>query len=126
MSRTRWILAAFLLVAPSSCSGSQSDLKVESPGLESQATVSHAQARQTALEQVPGGEIESAELEEEDGRLVYSFDIDDEGEQIVEVLVDARSGEVVSRTVETAEQEKAEAEADEQAEEGDEAGEHED
>lgn len=126
MSRIRASLVALLFFVPAACSRSQSDLTVESPGLESQATVSEAAARRTALEQVVGGEIESAELEEEDGRLVYSFDIDDEGDQIVEVLVDARSGEVISRTVETTEERKAEAEADEKAEEADEAGEHED
>jgi len=122
----RSAFAAVAVLALAACSGRKSELAVESPGLESQARISHEAARKTARAQVPGGEIESAELEEEDGRLVYSFDIDDEGDGIVEVLVDARSGEVVSRTVETAAQEKAESEADEKAEEADEPGERED
>ncbi|MGD8495254.1 MAG: PepSY domain-containing protein [Gemmatimonadales bacterium] len=116
----------FVALAATACSGSQSELTVASPGLERKASVKYTDARQTALGQAPGGEIESAELEEEGGRLVYSFDIDDENDQIVEVLVDARSGDVVSRTVETAEQEKAEADADRKGEDADEAGEHED
>lgn len=122
----RSAFTAVAVLALAACSGQKAQLTVESPGLENQAKISHEAARKTARAQVPGGEIESAELEEEDGRLVYSFDIHDKGDQIVEVLVDARNGEVVSRTVETAEQEKAESEADEKAEEADESGERED
>jgi uncharacterized membrane protein YkoI len=50
----------------------------------------------TALARVPGGRITEAELEE-DGRLLYSFDIRVEGRSgVEEVQVDARTGEVVS------------------------------
>lgn len=112
------LLALFAVVA-AACSGSNSDLKIESPGLESRATVSLEAARRTALEQVPGGEVEAVELEEEDGLLVYSFDIESDEEQIVEVLIDARTGGVVSRTIETEEQEAAEA-ADDEGDETDE------
>lgn len=116
----------FVALAAAACSGSQSELTVASPGLERKASVRYEDARKTALEQAPGGDIESAELEEENGRLVYSFDIDDEHDQIVEVLVDARSGDVVSRKVETAEEQKAEAAADAKAKDADEEGDHED
>jgi uncharacterized membrane protein YkoI len=50
----------------------------------------------TALARVPGGRITEAEFEE-DGRLLYSFDIRVEGRSgVEEVQVDARTGEVVS------------------------------
>ena len=62
-----------------------------------------AQARQTALAK-QAGTVKSAELEKEDGRLVYSFDIQTK-EGIHEVQVDAYSGEVVSDKIETKEDE---------------------
>ncbi|MFY0579953.1 PepSY domain-containing protein [Cystobacter fuscus] len=44
-----------------------------------------------------GGRVRSAELEEEEGRLVYSFDIAVKGKPgIEEVQVDALTGEVAS------------------------------
>jgi uncharacterized membrane protein YkoI len=51
------------------------------------------------------GRIESHELEKEKGKWVYSFDIRGNDKQIHEVLVDARTGEVVSETTETPAQE---------------------
>jgi hypothetical protein len=60
------------------------------------------------------GKIESHELEEEKGTWVYSFDLRGEDKQLHEVLVDARTGNVVSHTVETATQEAQEAAADKQ------------
>ena len=81
--------------------------------LAAQAKVSRAAAEQTALSKVPGGTIKEAELEKEDGKLVWSFDITTPGDKdITEVLVDANSGAVVS-----VEKEKAEDEAKEKAEE---------
>lgn len=66
------------------------------------ATVTRGQARQTALAKVPGGAVQEAELERENGRWVWSFDISQPGEKdITEVQVDARTGEVVSVTRET-------------------------
>jgi uncharacterized membrane protein YkoI len=57
-----------------------------------------------------GLRVVSAELEEEAGRLVYSFDIARKGQTgVEEVQVDARSGEVVSMKHETAKEEAAEA-----------------
>src|SRR6266850_4831855 len=55
------------------------------------------------------GKVESYELEEEKGTWVYSFDLRGKDQQLHEVLVDARTGNVVSHTVETATQEAQEA-----------------
>src|SRR6478736_4964152 len=85
----------------------------EQAKLAAQAKVSRAAAEQTALNKVPGGTIKEAELEKEDGKLVWSFDITAPGDKdITEVQVDANSGAVVS-----VEKEKAEDEAKEKAEE---------
>src|ERR1700704_3883833 len=51
------------------------------------------------------GKVESHELEKEKGTWVYSFDLRGKDKQLHEVLVDARTGQVVSHVVETAAQE---------------------
>ena len=64
--------------------------------------ISEDQATRIALKQVENGEIESKELETENGKKVWSFDIKTKGtKNITEVQVDANSGEVVSKKVES-------------------------
>ncbi len=60
------------------------------------------------------GKVESHELEEEKGTWVYSFDLRGKDKQLHEVLIDARTGNMVSHTVETPQQEAQEAAADKQ------------
>jgi len=51
---------------------------------------------------VPAGTIQSAELEKERGKLIWSFDISKPGtKDITEVQVDARNGGIVSVQIET-------------------------
>lgn len=65
-------------------------------GLWARATFPADSAVKLALARVPGGRITEAELEEEVGRLVYSFDVKVEGRKgDAEVHVDARTGEIV-------------------------------
>jgi uncharacterized membrane protein YkoI len=81
-------------------------------GLAAQATVSADSAQKLALAQVPKGRVSSAELENEKGTLVYSYDVKTAGKRGVdEVLIDAKTGAVVSTTHETAAMEKKEAAA---------------
>ena len=62
------------------------------------------------MKEVPDGKIESAEIEREGGKLIYSFDVKAPHKSgIEEVNVDAVSGTVVKKEHETAKQEKAEA-----------------
>src|SRR5258708_1131327 len=79
-----------------------------STNLEAQAKVSRADAEKIALAKVPGGSIKEGELEKENGKLIWSFDIASPGtKDITEVQVDAVTGEVVSVQKETrSEQEK--------------------
>jgi hypothetical protein len=78
-------------------------LAVAKDKLESKAKVSKADAEKTALAKVPGGKVKEAELEEEDGKLIWSFDIATKGtKDITEVHVDAMTGEVVKSEVESA------------------------
>jgi hypothetical protein len=72
-------------------------LHEDSRGLLAQARINDADARAVALQRVPGGQIVEADLEEEDGRLLYSYEIRIAGGQrTVEVEIDARTGAVVS------------------------------
>lgn len=88
-------------------------VKEATPGLAARATVAAATANATALAAVPGGHIQEAEIEEEHGRLVYSYDIKVPGRGgIDEVLIDAKTGAVVSKSHEGAAAERREAAAD--------------
>jgi len=75
-----------------------------------EATIDSMTARATALAEVPGGEIAGMELEQEDGLLIWSFDIKVAGQEgVEEIHVDARTGKVVKTEHETDESEAAEA-----------------
>lgn len=81
--------------------------------LRTEAKITEAAARVTALKEIPAGKIRSGELERENGKLIYSFDIKVAGKSgIEEVQVDAITGLVVSNVHETPKMEKAEAAAD--------------
>ena len=78
--------------------------------------VTETQARSTALAKVPGGRIQSAELEYEHGKLIWSFDISHaKSANVTEVQVDAKTGIVVSRKIEIPAAQANEAEADKKA-----------
>jgi uncharacterized membrane protein YkoI len=81
--------------------------------LKTEAKVPEKTARATALAQVPGGRVTKHELERENGKLLYSYDIATKGKGgIDEVQVDAITGTLLSNKHETAAMEKAEAKAD--------------
>jgi hypothetical protein len=71
----------------------------EQAALRKEAKKTMRQAQKTALAKEPGT-IKSKELEKENGKLIYSFDILTKA-GIHEVRVDAINGEVVSDTVES-------------------------
>lgn len=83
---------------PMAAPGEEAVLAVEGEGLLARVKVSDSEARVIALTKVSGGRIVRAALEEEDGRLVYSYELVVEAKpgMITEVLVDALTGEVVS------------------------------
>ena len=61
--------------------------------LAKQATFPVDSAQLMALAQVPGGTVTKEELEEEDGKLIYSFDIRvGTQEGVEEVHIDAKTG----------------------------------
>jgi len=70
-------------------------------------------ARQIAMQKAEG-KIESAELERENGKTIYSFDVRNSKGTITEVQVEAYTGEIVSLQEENAQQEAAEKRQDKQ------------
>ena len=81
--------------------------------LKAQAKVTQEEATKTALAKVPNGTIKSAEIEKENGKLVWSFDISTaKSKNITEILVDAKTGKIISNQVETPADQAKEAAAD--------------
>jgi hypothetical protein len=88
-------LLAGLLAACASDQDSQAKLMAD-------AKISKETAQQTALAKVPNGVIKDGELEKENGKLQWSFDVTTPGSNgITEVNVDAVTGAVISADKET-------------------------
>ena len=100
-------LVAALGAAPAVLASNTSKTPTQAE-LQKEAKISMEKAREIALKKVPGGKIESAELEREHGKLIYSFDIKTAKPGITEVNVDAITGKVLSSNHETPAKEAAE------------------
>jgi uncharacterized membrane protein YkoI len=87
--------------------------------LAAETKVSKADAEKVALAKVPGGTVKDGELEKEDGKVIWSFDITTpDSNDITEVAVDANTGEVVSVAKETPEDQAKEKAEDAKKEKG--------
>ena len=91
--------------------------KVETQAqLEKEARITMTQARALATKTVPGASIQAGEIERENGKLIYSFDMKTAGKTgIDEVNIDAMTGTVIGNQHETPKDERAEAKADAKA-----------
>ena len=93
-------LAIVFLAGPAYAKGVK--MKEERPGLLKKAKITADAATTTAQAKVPGGKIVSAEIEEENGKVLFSFDVKTAGKSgIDEVNVDALDGTVLSVQHET-------------------------
>ena len=122
------LLPALLLIAPAAArpttlaaqaaaQQTKVTVKADKPSYLREATVSADSAIRVALARIPSGQVRQAALEREDDRLVYSFDIAVAGKAgIDEVLVDAKTGEVVEVAHESPEDEAREEKKEKQAE----------
>jgi hypothetical protein len=91
--------------------------KEQQAKLESKAKLTKAEAQKTALTKAADGTVKDAELEEEDGKLIWSFDIARPGtKDITEVNVDAITGKIVNVEIESP-KDKAKEEAEDAAKE---------
>jgi uncharacterized membrane protein YkoI len=78
--------------------------------LVKQATVSESDAAKAAEARVKHGRIQAVELEDEGGKLIYSYELKVAGKSgVEEVNVDARTGKVVNTEHENAKSEAREA-----------------
>ena len=114
------IIAALLVVlatasVPAFANG-KSERKAEAQRkLAKRAKISMKAARRIALKRAPG-KVKSQELEVENGKLIYSFDIVQKGKDgIMEVAVDAKTGAIVEAKHESSADEAAEAKHDKEA-----------
>ena len=106
-------ILAMACVLPLTSLAEDTAMKEEAPGLLKLAKVSPEVATATAQGQVPGGQIEAAEIEKEDGKLIYSFEMKIAGKSgVEEVNVDALTGRVVGVEHEGPKKEAKEAAAD--------------
>jgi uncharacterized membrane protein YkoI len=71
--------------------------------LMAEAKISKETAEQTTLAKVPNGTIKDSELEKENGKLQWSFDVaTPDSKDITEVNIDAMTGDVISAAKESA------------------------
>ena len=100
MTRTKtalFALLAFMAGAPALAAQTVA-VKEEKPGLLKKAKVTAETAIATAQAVLPKAKLKSAEIEEEDGKLIYSFDFATAGKAgIDEVNVDALTGKRVGK-----------------------------
>jgi uncharacterized membrane protein YkoI len=89
-------LMAAALLAPADDQEKESLLK--------RSTYSLGDAVKKALEIAKTGAVLSVELEDEDGKAVYSLDVA-QGRKTLEIVLDARTGELVEKKVEDDDQE---------------------
>ena len=106
--RTLPIALAAALLAVSAPAAHAQKIK-GSATLKARAKIRGDSAKKIARAQVPNGKIRSGELEEEKGKLIYSFDLKAPHKSgVEEVNVDANTGTVVKKEHESAKAEKAE------------------
>ena len=111
------LISAAVTVVITSGAGAQATYKRDIPdSLAKQAKVSETVAAATAQRRVPKGTIQGVELERENGKLMFSYDIKTPGKSgIDEVNVDAITGTIIGVAHETAATERKEADAEAKA-----------
>jgi len=110
---TKFSMVAFTLLTAGPLLAQDVTVKEEKPGLLAKAKITVAAATAAAQAKVPKGKITAIEIEEEKGKLIYSFDFKTTGKSgIDEVAVDAITGKAGAVEHENPATEKKEADAD--------------
>jgi hypothetical protein len=116
MTRTNTVFFALVAFAAAVPALAAQGVKVEEskPGLLKKAKVTSEAAIATAQAKLPNAKLKAAEIEEENGKLIYSFDFETAGKTgIDEVNIDAVTGKLVGKVEhESPASEKKEAAAD--------------
>ena len=101
MARKHLVVMLLSLIAPAMAAAQATPtVKVteDKPGLLKRAKVAPDSAIRLAEAAVPTGKVKSGEIEEEKGKLIYSFDIKVPGKPgITEIHIDPATGAVVGR-----------------------------
>jgi uncharacterized membrane protein YkoI len=115
MSRSTLIAAAFVALIAASAGAQQPKAAAkptkeqaakptkeqaakEEAALRASAKVSEDSARKIALKAVPGGTVKAAEVEKENGKLIWSMELTVAGKKgIEEVNIDAMTGKVIAK-----------------------------
>lgn len=128
MRSTTILVLAFSFAIPAAAQSAASTTAAQAPAaykkeipakLAAKAKVAESAAAATALAKVPGGKIVGVELEQEGGKLIYSYDIKVTGKSgTEEVHVDAATGAVLGVEHEDAAGEKKEAAEEKTAKKG--------
>jgi uncharacterized membrane protein YkoI len=88
---------AVLVLGAARLSAQDVKLAEEKPGLAAKAKVTYQVALASAQARIPKGKLATAELEEEDGKLIYTLVFKTEGKKGQdEVNVDAATGRIVA------------------------------
>jgi len=129
MFRTRIVMALVMVAAsvgsaqqpatpksaskPEAKQAAKPAIKENEAALRRQAKITEEAAKATALAAVPGATVKSSEVEKENGKLIWSFDLTVPGKKgIEEVNIDAMTGKVIAKEHEDAKAEKAETKAE--------------
>ncbi|MEP6495099.1 MAG: PepSY domain-containing protein [bacterium] len=117
MKYSSLLAGLFAVVVAGATAHAQASYKKDLPdSLAKRAKITEDVAAATAQKRVPKGTIEGVELENEKGKLIYSYDIKTAGKSgIDEVNIDAMTGKIVSFAHESAAAEAKEAAEDAKA-----------
>jgi hypothetical protein len=97
-TKTALIAALALAVAAPGLSAQGVTVKEEKAGLLKKAKITSEAAIATAQARLPKAKLTAAEIEQENGKLIYSFDFTTDGRSgIDEVNVDALTGKLVGK-----------------------------
>ena len=100
MTRSKTALIAMLaiVVAAPALAAQSVTVKEEKPGLLKKAKITSEAAIATAQARLPKAKLTTAEIEEENGKLIYSFDFTTDGKTgIDEVNINALTGKQVGK-----------------------------
>jgi len=100
MTRAKTVLIAMLAVVVGVPALAAQGVKVEEakPGLLKKATITSEAAIATAQAKLPNAKLKAAEIEQENGKLIYSFDFETAGKTgIDEVNINALTGKQVGK-----------------------------
>ena len=87
---------AFAQTAPAAGEQAETGDQAESAALASQSKISADQANAAALARFPGATVKKTELDNENGKVVYSVQLTDSAGTGQDVKVDATTGTVVT------------------------------